>query len=230
MYQLFLHRSHKGSLRVVPSGIRLYLTYYSHLRERTQETLPPSSRKSLIRQTSQCQEEVERPAVKTAFARWFLELHPVIRQLAWGRLDGEEQTPSFYHLPATNVLRVSTFSTWLIWMNNGLGSENSILPWKVKKLYPISTSSPDQTPGGDRENRCILQYLTDSCLWRLTQSRRETSSGSTDDDLDGCVLLKTGARWANKSLWCDQQQTSGLGCEEWTRGCANTPVFFLFLT
>ena len=48
-------------------------------------------------------------------------------------------------------------------------------------------------------------------ILRLTQSRCETSSSGTDDDLDVCVLFEMSARWANKSLRYD-----GV--------CANTPV------
>ena len=41
-------------------------------------------------------------------------------------------------------------------------------------------------------------------VFRGTQSRRETSSSSTDDDLDDSGLVEKGARWANKSLWYDE--------------------------
>ena len=36
----------------------------------------------------------------------------------------------------------------------------------------------------DRNDEYTLRWLTDDGLQRLTQSRRETSSSSTDDDLD----------------------------------------------
>ena len=51
-----------------------------------------------------------------------------------------------------------------------------------------------------RNYKYTLKWLTDDGLQKLTQSHRETSSSSTDDDLDVCLLLEMGARWANKSL------------------------------
>ena len=43
-------------------------------------------------------------------------------------------------------------------------------------------------------------------VFRGTQSRRETSSSSTDDDLDDSGVVEKGARWANESLWHDELQ------------------------
>ena len=50
-------------------------------------------------------------------------------------------------------------------------------------------------------NECALGWLTDDDLQSVTQGRRETSSSSTDDDLDDRVLLEMGARWVNTSSW-----------------------------
>ena len=50
-----------------------------------------------------------------------------------------------------------------------------------------------------------LRWLTDDGLQGLTESSWESSS-STDGDLDDCVLLELGARWANKSLRYDELQ------------------------
>ena len=47
-------------------------------------------------------------------------------------------------------------------------------------------------PDGNHE--CTLRWLTNDALQRLTHSRHETSSSSTDDDLDGSDFVEKGAR------------------------------------
>ena len=55
----------------------------------------------------------------------------------------------------------------------------------------------------DRNDELTLRWLTNDGLQRLPQSRRESSSSSTDDDLDDSGLVEMGARWTSKSLWHD---------------------------
>ena len=45
-----------------------------------------------------------------------------------------------------------------------------------------------------RSDGRTLRWLTNDGVGRLTQSRRETSSSSTDDDLDGSDFVEKGAR------------------------------------
>ena len=58
----------------------------------------------------------------------------------------------------------------------------------------------------DRNDEWTLRWLTNDGLQRLTQSRCETSSCNTDDDLDDSGSVEKGIRWANKSLWYDEVQ------------------------
>ena len=48
-------------------------------------------------------------------------------------------------------------------------------------------------------DECTLRWLTDDGLQRLTQSRRETSSSSADDDLDDCGSVEMAPVWTIKA-------------------------------
>ena len=88
--------------------------------------------------------------------------------------------------------------------------------YKLQPFLRYALKADIETAVGfsDRNDKYTLKWLTDDGLQRLTQSRRETSSSSTDDDLGVCVLLEMGARWANKTLWYDELQKFRCGGEE----------------
>ena len=100
----------------------------------------------------------------------------------------------------------------------GFGTRET--PGRIVHHAPPPTSSsqlpslPPPASPSDRIDEYTLKWPTDDGLQRLTQSRRETSSSSTDDGLDVYVLLEMGTRWANKSLWYDELQKFRCVCEE----------------